>query len=214
MPNPTISHITTPSGTVYDIKDTQARTDIESIQRAISGGMSFIGQTTTEIVDQSTNNPITISGSSYTAVAGNLVVYGTKEFVFDGDKWIEFGDLGSLGALAFKNSASGNFTPAGTVTVGDPTIVLDTENKYVADSSTGGGSVNAGSAAACTLPSFAMTVQNENLTFNWSNGNFTPNTPTEVTLPTFTQQTIATSVESAASGSAVFTGISGAITVE
>lgn len=214
MPNPTISHITTPSGTVYDIKDTQARTDIESIQRAISGGMSFIGQTTTEIVDQSTNNPITISGSSYTAVAGNLVVYGTKEFVFDGDKWIEFGDLGSLGALAFKNSASGNFTPAGTVTVGDPTITLDKETVYAANSPTGGGSVSAGSAAQCTLPSLEMTVQNENLAFSWNSGSFTSNVPTSVTLPTFSSKEVAVDVESAVSGNAVFTGTIGSITVE
>ncbi len=214
MPNPTISHITTPSGTVYDIKDTQARTDIESIQRAISGGMSFIGQTTTEIVDQSTNNPITISGSSYTAVAGDLVVYGTKEFVFDGDKWIEFGDLGSLGALAFKDSASGSYTPTGTVTIGNPTITLSSDTKYVATSATGGGNVSAGSAAQCTLPSLEMTVQNENLAFSWNDGSFTANVPTGVTLPTFTQQTIATGVQSATNGNATFTGTAGTVTVD
>ena len=213
MPNPTIAHITTPSGTVYDLKDAQARSDIESIQRSIAGGMSFIGQTTTEITDQSTVNPITISGASYTAVSGSLVVYGDKEFVFDGDKWIEFGDLGSLGSLAFKSSASGNFTPAGNVTVGDPTVVLSTETKYVAGSATGGGSVSAGSAAQCTLPSLEMTVQNENLTFSWNGGSFTANVPTGVTLPAFTQQEIATGVQSATNGNATFTGTAGTVTV-
>ena len=213
MPNPTIAHITTPSGTVYDLKDTQARSDIESIQRAISGGMSFIGQTTTEITDQSTVNPITISGESHTALKGNLVVYGTKEFVFDGETWIEFGDLGSLGALAFKSNASGNYTPSGNVTVGNPTVVLSKETKYVASSSTGGGTVNAGSAAQCTLPSLEMTVQNENLTFSWNGGSFTANVPTGVTLPTFTQQEIATGVQSATNGNATFTGTAGTVTV-
>lgn len=214
MPNPTIAHITTPAGTVYDLKDAQARSDIESIQRSITGGISFIGQTTTEITDQSTTNPITISGESHTAVEGNLVVYGSKEFVFDGTKWIEFGDLGSLGTLAFKNSASGSFTPAGNVSVEDPTVVLSTENKYVASSETGGGSVSAGRAAQCTLPSLGMTVQNENLAFSWSDGNFTPNVPTGVTLPSFSLQSIATGVESATSGSATFTGTLGTVNVE
>lgn len=214
MPNPTIAHITTPSGTVYDLKDAQARSDIESIQRSVAGGVSFIGQTTTEITDQSTANPITISGNSVSVIEGNLVVYGTKEFIYDGGKWIEFGDLGSLGSLAFKDSASGNYTPAGSVTVGNPTVVLDTDSKYVADSATGGGSVSAGSAAQCTLPSLEMTVQNENLAFSWNNGSFVANTPTQVTLPSFTQQVIATGVESATSGSATFTGTAGTVNVE
>lgn len=110
-----ISKITLPSGTTYNIKDAQARSDIESIQNAISGGVHFIGNTTTELTDGATTNPITIGGESVTANKGDLVACGNSEYLWDGSKWLFFGDFGSLGALAFKDSASGSYTPAGTV---------------------------------------------------------------------------------------------------
>lgn len=110
-----ISKITLPSGSTYDIKDAAARADIEAIEQAISGGLSFIGETTTALTDGATTNPITINGNPVTAKNGNLVLYGQKEFLFDGTKWIEMGDLSLLGALAYKNSASASYTPAGTV---------------------------------------------------------------------------------------------------
>lgn len=112
---PVLSKITLPSGTTYHIKDAQARDDIEDIKSAISGGIVFIGETTTALTDGATTNPITINGASVTAIQGNLTVYSSKEFLFDGTKWIEMGDLSLLGALAFKDSASGSYTPAGTV---------------------------------------------------------------------------------------------------
>ena len=45
-----ISKITLPNGTTYDLKDAQARSDIEAIEAAIAGGVTFIGETTTETV--------------------------------------------------------------------------------------------------------------------------------------------------------------------
>ena len=58
-----------------------------------SGGDNthYKGTTTTAIENGSTTNPITIDGESYTAVFGDIVVYGYTEFVFDGTKWSEFG---------------------------------------------------------------------------------------------------------------------------
>ena len=110
-----ISKVVLPSGSEYNIADSQARQDIANIQAAIAGGVHFIGTTTSNISDGSTTNPIVISGSNVTAKKGDLVVHGDKEFVWDGSKWLEFGDLGALGALAFKDSATGTFKPAGTV---------------------------------------------------------------------------------------------------
>lgn len=110
-----ISKITLLNGTTYDLKDAQARSDIEDIRGAIAGGVTFIGETTTALTDGATTNPITINSKSVTAFKGNLVVYNSKEFVFDGSKWIEMGDLSVLGALAYKDSASGSYTPAGSV---------------------------------------------------------------------------------------------------
>ena len=57
--------------------------------------MKFLGTTTTVISDGSTTNPITISGSSVKATSGNVVLYGSKEFVWTGSLWEELGDEGS-----------------------------------------------------------------------------------------------------------------------
>ena len=110
-----ISKITLLNGTTYDLKDAQARNDIEDIKSAIAGGVTFMGETSTALTDGATTNPITINSKSVTAIKGYLVVYNSKEFVFDGTKWIEMGDLSVLGALAYKDSASGSFTPSGSV---------------------------------------------------------------------------------------------------
>ena len=106
---PEISQITLPSGTTYDIKDAQAR-------RA----KGWIGITTTAIEDGDNTNPITIDGQSVTATAGDITAYGDAEFIWNGSVWQAFGDLSDLGALAYKNSASGTFTPQGSVSA--PTI--------------------------------------------------------------------------------------------
>lgn len=97
---PEISKITLPSGTTYDIKDATARA-------AQAGAIVIKGTTTTALTDEATTNPITIDGASYTAKANDAVFYSKKEFVFDGTKWHEFGDMSGLGALATKDSASG-----------------------------------------------------------------------------------------------------------
>ena len=103
-----ISQIKLPSGTLYNIKDAVARA-------SLGGAIIIKGTTTTALTDEATTNPITINGESYTAVANDAVFYSKKEFVFDGTKWHEFGDMSGLGDLATKDSASGTYTPAGTV---------------------------------------------------------------------------------------------------
>ena len=112
---PDISKITLPNGTTYDIKDTQARADIAAIEAAIAGGVTFMGETTTPLTDGATTSSIVINDSTVTAVKGYLVVYNSKEFVFDGTKWIEMGDLSLIGDLGWKDSASASYTPAGSV---------------------------------------------------------------------------------------------------
>ena len=107
-----ISKITLPSGTTYDIKDATARADIA----ALSGGsVIFIGVSSTTITDGGSETP-TIADWSGTLSAGNIVFYGTSEFIYGQDrKWHELGSTSTLGALAYKNSASGSYTPSGTV---------------------------------------------------------------------------------------------------
>lgn len=117
MANSVISKITLPSGTTYDIKDEQARSDIASLMTSVTGAMHYIGISTTAITDGGTENA-SIGGSQKTMTAsdsGSVVIYGEKEYVWNGSKWQEFGSTGSLKALAFKDSASASYTPAGSV---------------------------------------------------------------------------------------------------
>ena len=117
-----ISQIKLPNGTTYNIKDANARERIE----ALESFTTYLGVTTTALTDGATTNPITINGQNVTAQSGNIVLYGNQEFIFDGTHWNQFGDLSSLGSLAYKNTASGSFTPAGTVS--QPTFNGDTMN--------------------------------------------------------------------------------------
>lgn len=245
-----ISKITLPTGTTYDIKDAHARELIDEM----SGYTDFLGVTTTALTDGATTNPITVSNKSVTAKKGNIATYGSSEFIFNGTAWQAFGDLSALGALAYKDSASGSgtvavpktytttvtpqaknvsvsgtttgsvsetkgkvtvgkassgtttYTPEGSVSTPTITVTPSTTSKYVASSATGGGSVSAGTAAACTLPQLSTSVTNETLTIGWDAGSFTANTPTAVTLPSFSQQTIATGISSASSSQPTFTG--------
>lgn len=238
----------------YAIKDKEARSQIEDLKTSITGGIHYVGQTSTALTDgdttavlayakDSSNKDITSSLSKTTGFeAGDIVVvaassenngrYKMLEFIWNGTMWSEFGSSGSLGALAFKNSATGtvsgtlghnanfsgtqatishtvsstsftdgsatvtplgsisvgtgaaNYTPAGTVSKPAVTVTLEkVTNKYVATSESAGGKVNTAGTAA----DFSANVSNECMSFSW-----TPNTPTDVTMPSFSAQNIAT----------------------
>lgn len=119
MANPIIIQIKMPSGTVYDIVDQGARDLIKEILNFTE----YIGVTTSPITEGSTINPILIDGDEVTAVAGNVVTLSSSDPETNGTEWIfsstgkwqNFGKLSGLGSLAFKDSASGSFTPAGTI---------------------------------------------------------------------------------------------------
>ena len=128
----------------YDIVDAGARELIAELQSYTD----YLGVTTTELSDGSTTNPITIVGESdpVTAVVGNIVNYGSAEFIFNGTAWAEFGDLSGLGSLAFKNSAEGSYTPAGTMT--DPTVSIGGTATAAAQTITLGGTASAAAQSA------------------------------------------------------------------
>lgn len=173
MANPYISSITLPSGTTYDIKDAEARELIE----ALEGATEWLGVTTTALTDGATTNPIIIDGESVTAKTGGIASYGSKEFIFNGTSWQEFGDLSALGTLAYKNNASATYTPAGSVSA--PTFSGDemtATGKVTADGSVsaptftgteGDLSVSGTPAGTISQPTFT----GDALT---STGNFTP----------------------------------------
>lgn len=189
-----ISKITLPSGTTYDFKDAKARSSIESLRNTISGGAHYAGVTTTALSDGSTANPIQINNANYTAVNGDIVIYGKEEFIFsDSDgKWHEFGSTGSLKGLAFKDQASGSMTPAGSVAV-----ALNTATVTPMDS--------AGKLPSATMPKLNVGVSNETLTLGWTDGSFDAGS-----LPTAGNPvSVATGVKSAS-----FTGAQGTVTVK
>ena len=169
-----IKQITLPSGTTYNIVDQGAR----DLIAAIEGGTAWLGVTTTPLTDGATTNPITINGQSVTAKNGNMCSYQLKEFVFTGTAWQEFGDLSAMGDLAYKDSATGSYTPAGSVSAPTITVTPTTDSVTPIDS-------------VGTLPSFTATVSNETLTLGWSAGTL-PTAGTDVTVMTGASATAST----------------------
>lgn len=146
----------------------------------------------------------TFTGTGVRLQTDSQVLTGAS---FSGSATTSTGKFTPSGSISV-GTGTANYTPAGTVTV-----TPSTTTKYVAASASGGGSVTAGSAASCTMPTY--TVSGETLTI--TAGSFTANTPTAVTLPTFSSQTIATGITSASfSGTGKelkFTGTEGNISV-
>lgn len=230
------THLTLLDGSKVYVKDEVAR-------EAIAGGTHFRGVTTTALTDGANTNPITIGEESYTAVNGDIVVYGNKEFIFASfdSKWHELGDVTNLGALALKDSASGSYTPAGTVAFTGS--AMQSTGKFTPEGSvafTGGtvqssgsytpaGSVSkpdvdvtpttaniaefdsAGSVSAGTAASLALTYTEQTEELAVS---FTPNTPTSVTLPTSKQTAVVTGVAAELHAAPSFTGTQATVSVE
>ena len=108
-----ISKITLPSGTTYNLKDAEARSQIQ----ALTGGdaVVFVGVSETELTDGGNQTP-KVNNVNITPATGQLFFYGTEQFVWGPDnKWHGLGSLDSLGSLAYKNSASGSYKPEGTI---------------------------------------------------------------------------------------------------
>jgi hypothetical protein len=149
---------------------------------------SFTGNSMTATGDFTPSG--TVSQPSFTGTSGNLSVSGTP--------------AGTIGI----GSGSANYTPAGSVSAPTIDVTPSTETQYVAGSTSGGGSVTAGSAASCTLPTVSTTYDDntETLSLSFTPGTFTPNVPTSVTMPTFTAKTNVTGITSASASAPAFTG--------
>lgn len=189
-----ISEITLPSGVTYDIKDATARNDISMLKGSGTGAMHYAGVTTTALADGSSTSPIKINETDYEPSNGDVVIYGSLEFVWStsDNKWHEFGSTGSLKGLAFKDSASASFTPEGSVSA--PTVSVAVNTASVTPMADVG-----------TLPSFTASVSAETLTLGFSAGSL-PTKGTEVT--------VATGIKSASASEPKFTGGASTITVK
>lgn len=199
-----ISQIKLPNGTTYNIKDANARERIE----ALESFTTYLGVTTTALTDGAETNPIQINGQSVTAQTGNIVLYGNKEFIFDGTHWNQFGDLSSLGALAYKNTASGSYTPAGTVS--QPSFTGDTMNSTGSFTPAGSVTLTNGNKTAAVSPASsgtatytpAGTVEAPTISVKTAGTTTTVNSITNVgTLPTMPTYTVASEVLTITAGS-------------
>ena len=57
------------------VESTTVGIELKRLYNAISGGVHYVGKTTTPIYDGDRTNPIVIDGNSYTAKAGDMVIY-------------------------------------------------------------------------------------------------------------------------------------------
>ena len=81
----------------------------------LSGAMKFLGTSTTAITDGATTNPITIDSKSVTVTAGNVVLYGSKEFVWTGSLWEELGDESSHALKSVTITGTGILSGGGSL---------------------------------------------------------------------------------------------------
>ena len=86
------------SGDEYYLKDIEAR----DLITALSSATIFMGISSTIITDKGAEKP-TLDGEESDPQKGWIVIYNDAEFVYDGNKWLEFGDLSGLGDLAKHN---------------------------------------------------------------------------------------------------------------
>ena len=186
---PQISKIKLPSGTQYDLKDAWARAAIEGI---VGGdAIVFIGVSSTPLTDGGNEKP-TIDGVEVTPAAGQLFFYSTREFIYGTDsKWHELGSLESLGDLAYKDSASGSFTPAGTVST--PTFTGSSSNVTITATNSASGNYT----PAGTVSGGSFTGSSSTFT-----GKFTPAGSVTVTTNATTNKT---ATVSSTSGTATYT---------
>ena len=130
------------NGTVYFITDANAEGDfseledrVDDLETSNQSALHYKGTTTTVLTDGSTVNPITIDGKQVMAKQNDIVFYQEAEFMFNGTRWSQFGDLSGLGTLAYKNGVSvsttdGNVT--GITSVGTlPSMVYDSNTKEI-----------------------------------------------------------------------------------
>jgi hypothetical protein len=78
--------------------------ELSSLRSAVTGGVHFIGTTTTKLTDGSTTVPV-ITGKTYADAdrkAGDIVIYDDLEFIWNGSRWEELGHTTLIGDLASK----------------------------------------------------------------------------------------------------------------
>lgn len=160
--------------------DGSAAVTIEASDLGLASAMLFLGTTTTAITDGATTNPVVISDSNKTVAAGNVVLYGSKEFVWTGSAWEE---LGNEGSYKIVQAAVADPSASGTSNTFIDTISQDTNGKITVTKKTVA-VTNSAPTLAWSTTSTIGTVAGTNLQVKMPAN---PNTDTKVT------QTVTTS---------------------
>ena len=149
---------------------TATKANITAAALGLSGAMKFLGTSKTAITDGATTNPIMIGSTSTTVTSGNVVLYGSKEFVWTGSAWEE---LGNEGSYKVQQSAVSSPSTSGNATAFIDTIsqnaqgVITATKKNVTFPTLSGGSAVAADATivgGVTVNGHAVTVGKKTLT--------------------------------------------------
>lgn len=112
---------------------TAKKANITAAELGLSGAMKFLGISATAITDGATTNPIIIGSTSTTVTSGNVVLYGSKEFVWTGSAWEE---LGNEGSYKIQQSAVSSPSASGTETAFIDTISQNAQGVITATKKT------------------------------------------------------------------------------
>lgn len=154
--------------------DGSAAVTIAASDLGLASAMLFLGTTTTAITDGATTNPVVLGGSNKTVTAGNVVLYGSKEFVWTGRAWEE---LGNEGSYKIVQAAVADPSASGTSNTFIATISQDTNGKITATKKTVA-VTNSAPTLAWGTTSTIGTVAGTNLQVKMP---VNPNTDTKVT---------------------------------
>lgn len=128
-------------GTTYNVKtpnkltvgsktfDGSSAVTIAASDLGLSNALHFIGETTTELSDGSNTSSISVGGNTHTAASGDVVLYGAKEFVWQGSMWKELGDGSSHALKTVTISAGGGLTGGGDISTNRTISHADTSSQ-------------------------------------------------------------------------------------
>ena len=189
MPDPKnyFSFLDLADGSRWYVKDAEAQADIARILDIIQNGSRYIGKFTSAVVGGETVDvlhqgdvvtSITTSKGTYVTgtpasgqkqlMEGDYCQYertgqNAIEWMWNGDNIDEFGSTSMLKALAFKDSASGSYTPAGTNAASQVTFTGTADDDFVT-----------GFDVDPVLPSFSEGAFDAGSLPSFSEGAFTP----------------------------------------
>lgn len=142
----------------------------------LSGAMRFIGSTTTAISEGSTTNPITINGSSVTAINGDVVLYNHVEFIWVGS-WEQLGDEQSYALKSIQIKSGEGLSGGGSIS-NDVTL-----SHYIPTSSSSTVGVTDKAISTLSIDKFGHIVSSSTISIPTKLSDLTPDI-SNVYLPT------------------------------